>query len=92
MGSVLINAPAWPLGIGDPEEGIELLKRAVDISDYPVNSIILAKALLSEDMVTEACSHLDKALLKRKVGRWGKTWARHRPEAWALWNSYRCYR
>ena len=92
MGSVLIAAPAWPQGVGDPEQGVELLKRGVKVSDYPVNRIILAKGLLEVDQVGEACEQLDKALLTPKAGRWARTWNMYRPEAYALWNSYRCYR
>lgn len=92
MGMVLIKAPPWPIGVGDSEEGMTLLRRAVEVSDYPVNRIILAKALLEQEEVDEACQHLDKALLAPKVGRWAKTWQRHRREAWAIYNTYRCYR
>jgi tetratricopeptide (TPR) repeat protein len=92
MGMVLIKAPPWPLGVGDSEEGLALLRRSVEVSAYPLNRIILAKALLDQDELTEACEHLDKALLAPKVGRWATTWARHRPDAWTLWNTYRCYR
>jgi tetratricopeptide (TPR) repeat protein len=92
MGMVLIKAPPWPIGVGDEEEGMSLLRRAVEVSDYPVNRIILAKVLLEQEEVDEACQLLDRALLAPKIGRWGKTWQRHRREAWALYNTYRCYR
>jgi hypothetical protein len=43
---VLIKAPAWPLGPGDPEAGLAAARRAVALRpDYPPNALALAEAL-----------------------------------------------
>ena len=43
---VLIKAPAWPLGPGDPEAGLAAARRAAElVPDYPPNLLALAEAL-----------------------------------------------
>jgi hypothetical protein len=43
---VLVKAPAWPLGPGDPEAGLTAARRAVALRpDYPPNVLALAEAL-----------------------------------------------
>jgi hypothetical protein len=43
---VLIKAPAWPLGPGDPEAGLAAARRAAELRpDYPPNVLALAEAL-----------------------------------------------
>jgi hypothetical protein len=43
---VLIKAPAWPLGPGDPEAGLAAARRAVALRpDHPPNLLALAEAL-----------------------------------------------
>ena len=43
---VLIKAPAWPLGPGDPETGLAAARRAVALRpEYPPNVLALAEAL-----------------------------------------------
>jgi hypothetical protein len=43
---VLIKAPAWPLGPGDPEAGLADARRAVALRpDHPPNVLALAEAL-----------------------------------------------
>lgn len=43
---VLIRAPGWPLGPGDPDEGLAAAKRAVALQPgYPPNVLALAEAL-----------------------------------------------
>jgi hypothetical protein len=44
---VLIKAPAWPLGPGDPEAGLAAARRAVSLQPlYPPNELALAEALV----------------------------------------------
>ena len=46
MALVLLRAPAWPLGPGDVETGLEHAKQAVTLRpDYPPNVFALAEAL-----------------------------------------------
>jgi hypothetical protein len=43
---VLVKAPAWPLGPGDPEAGLASARRAVALKPlYPPNALALAEAL-----------------------------------------------
>jgi hypothetical protein len=43
---VLIRAPGWPLGPGDPDAGLESARRAVELrSAFPPNLLALAEAL-----------------------------------------------
>jgi hypothetical protein len=43
---VLIKAPAWPLGPGDPQTGLAAARRAVALRpEYPPNVLALAEAL-----------------------------------------------
>jgi tetratricopeptide (TPR) repeat protein len=43
---VLIRAPGWPLGPGDPESGVSAARRAVELRpQYPPNLLALAEAL-----------------------------------------------
>jgi hypothetical protein len=43
---VLLKAPAWPLGPGDPEAGLASARRAVSLRpQYPANVLALAEAL-----------------------------------------------
>jgi hypothetical protein len=43
---VLIRAPGWPLGPGDPEAGLAAARRAVALRpEYPPNHLALAEAL-----------------------------------------------
>lgn len=47
---VLIRAPGWPLGPGDPEAGLAAAKKAVALKpDYPPNVLALAEALAKND-------------------------------------------
>jgi len=90
LGTILVKAPAWPHGVGDPEEGIEMLQQGVDASSYPLNRLILAKAFFHLEHVFAGCRELDKLLRAPKRGRWAQTGARYRKEARVLRHSYSC--
>ena len=43
---VLVKAPGWPLGPGDPDAGLAAARRAVEIDPaYPPNTLALAEAM-----------------------------------------------
>lgn len=45
---VMVRAPLWPLGPGDPEAGLEAARRAVELfPDYAPNQLALSEALLA---------------------------------------------
>ncbi len=52
---VLLRAPAWPIGPGDPEQGLTHSREAVRLApDFPPNSLALSEALLSNGRPDEA--------------------------------------
>lgn len=52
---VLLRAPAWPLGPGDPERGLTQALAAVAVSpDYPPNLLALSEAYLANGQPDEA--------------------------------------
>jgi hypothetical protein len=56
---VLVRAPGWPLGPGDPEAGLEASRQAVTLfPDYPPNQLALSEALLvvGEQLASEAAA------------------------------------
>jgi len=63
LGLVLLRAPGWPTGPGDPERGLELAEAAVEaFPDYPPNQLVLGEALRDNDRPDEAEQALDRAL------------------------------
>jgi tetratricopeptide (TPR) repeat protein len=55
LGSLYAQAPPWPASIGDPDQGVELLTRALKIDpDYPQNALLLGDALLADEKYAEA--------------------------------------
>ena len=81
LGMLYIAAPPWPQSIGDPETGIDYLREAVACSDYPINLIILAEALLDQAEWEEARALLREALGRPPTGDWGIAGNRWRPIA-----------
>lgn len=63
MALVLVRAPGWPLGPGDPESALEHAKRAVELDpDYPPNRLCLAEALLDTKAKAESRAAYERAL------------------------------
>ncbi len=83
MGMLLLMAPPWPRGIGDGEEAVELLEKAVtEYPKHPLNHIFYAQCLWeveeeeAEDKVRE---HLKLGMELLKNPRWGdaeKRWSK----------------
>lgn len=81
MGMLLITAPPWPASVGDTDEGLELLERAVMLSDYPRNRLLLAKSLIEDDEPEEGCAQLQPLLQGKINGPWVKSANRWTSEA-----------
>jgi tetratricopeptide (TPR) repeat protein len=63
MALVLVRAPGWPLGPGDPESALEHARKAVALDpDYPPNLMAVAEALAATKRKDEARSAWEKAL------------------------------
>ncbi len=59
---VLLRAPGWPAGPGDPEEGLEEARRAVELApDDSRNHTVLAEALLANGRRLAARQELETA-------------------------------
>jgi hypothetical protein len=60
---VLVRAPGWPTGPGDPEYALEFARAAVELfPDYPPNQLVLGEALLENGRVDEATERLQRGL------------------------------
>lgn len=60
---VLLRAPGWPLGPGDPDEALVQARRAVEIAgDWPPNLLALAEALAETGTREEAIETYRTAL------------------------------
>jgi len=90
LGMFLVSAPAWPLGPGDTEEGVELLEHAVEVNDYPLNRMLLARGLVENGDDHGACQALREAFSAPAEGRWAITGPRWRPEAERLATQISC--
>ncbi|NOZ94800.1 MAG: hypothetical protein GXP47_08700 [Acidobacteria bacterium] len=70
---VLLRAPGWPAGPGDPEEGLEQARRAVALAPEDArNRMVLAEALLADGQKRAARKALERAReLARKAAASG---------------------
>jgi len=60
---LLLRAPGWPAGPGDPEEALAQARAAVALfPDFPPNQIVLSEALRANDLTAEARAAAERAL------------------------------
>lgn len=60
---VLVRAPGWPTGPGDPEYGLEFAEAAVEaFPEYAPNQLVLGEALLENGRRDEAKTALDRGV------------------------------
>jgi len=72
MGMLLVKSPAWPIGVGDPDEGIKVMNQAVKAHpDHPANHLYLAEALVLTERYEEAAASVAKAQELLGSGTWG---------------------
>jgi len=63
LGLVLIRAPGWPTGPGDPEYGLEFAEAAAEaFPDYPPNQLVLGETLLENGRRDEAKSRIERGV------------------------------
>ncbi len=74
MGKVYISAPKWPISVGAPDKGVELLERAVSIAPTPMNRLFLGQACFHDDEYALAKKHLARALKEGEGKMLGKRW------------------
>ena len=72
LGMVYLKAPPWPLGPGDTEKALELLRNVVKKYPMnPLNHLFLAEALIKDGDGKEADEELDIAENLASNGKWG---------------------
>jgi tetratricopeptide (TPR) repeat protein len=72
LGMLLVKSPAWPMGVGDADTGINYLKKAAQtFPDYPANHFYLAEAYLDTGRTKEAITAMAQARETLSVGKWG---------------------
>jgi tetratricopeptide (TPR) repeat protein len=60
---VLLRAPGWPTGPGDPDSGLDHAVAAAEaFPDYPPNQLVLGEALLAAGRVPEGRAAFERAL------------------------------
>ncbi len=73
LGSVYVKAPPWPASIGDVEEGEKYLERAVKLDgDYPLNHLLFADALASDNRASDATREYNVVLAAQPQPEWAK--------------------
>jgi hypothetical protein len=80
LGSIYAKAPVWPVSVGDPDEGVKILKRAVELAPlYPANHLFYADALAADDRRAEAEREYQIVLRAPVVDGWAykqRAWRR----------------
>lgn len=70
LGLVLIRAPGWPTGPGDPEYGLEFAEAAAEaFPDYPPNQLVLGETLLENGRRDEAKKRLERGVELARASR-----------------------
>ena len=83
---VLLRAPGWPTGPGDPELGLEHARAAAAaFPEHPPNQLVLGEALLDNDLRAEARRALERgvALARESADPEAAEWAVKGEEALA---------
>ena len=82
LGLLYLRAPAWPVGPGDLDAGLDLLKQAAGkYPEHPLNRLFYAQALIEADDPAGARRELDQARALSVADRYGDWAARWRSEA-----------
>ncbi len=75
------KAPSWPTSIGDIDLALEYAEKALGVSRYALNHLIMAEVLIEDGEYVKARRALRKVLAAPKVGRWAKEGEQWRPYA-----------
>lgn len=82
LGALLVKAPSWPAGVGDVDEGVELLERAVaEHPSHPLNHLFLAQAYAKVGRRVDALSAVRFVLTAPPTGEWRLVGGPYRQEA-----------
>ncbi|MGB8294630.1 MAG: tetratricopeptide repeat protein [Polyangia bacterium] len=84
LGLLYVRAPAWPVGPGDLDAGLELLKQAAgQHPEHPLNHLFYAQALIEADDHAAARRELDQArglCAAERFGDWAARWKKEADE------------
>jgi hypothetical protein len=82
LGTFLVKAPPWPAGVGDVDEGIEILEEAVRLfPGHPANHLYAAEALDAEGRGQEATGRYQRVVELCAEPRWGSVCDTYTPRA-----------
>lgn len=82
LGTLLVKAPPWPAGVGDVDQGIEILEQAVnEFPGHPANPFYLAEALSAEGRKKEAAKMFHRVLELCTEPRWNAVCDRYEPQS-----------
>lgn len=82
LGALLVKAPSWPAGVGDVDEGLELLEAAVrKHPTNPLNHLFLGQAYAKVGRRREATAQLRHVLAAPAEGEWRLIARPYRQEA-----------
>lgn len=62
LGKVHLTAPAWPVSVGNVEQAISLLERALALAPCPLTRLFLGQAYYEDDREQDARVQLERAL------------------------------
>lgn len=62
IGKVYMVAPEWPTSVGDRDEAVDTLKKAVSLAPTPMNRLFLGQAFYHVDDFDKATVHIRRAL------------------------------
>ena len=55
VGAIYAKVPVWPVSVGDPDEAVKQLRRAVQLyPQYPQNHLLFGDALVADEKLPEA--------------------------------------
>ncbi len=78
LGLLYVKAPAWPVGPGDLDLGLDLLKKAADsYPEHPLNHLFYAEALIADGQKEPARAELERTrslATPQRFGDWAARW------------------
>ncbi len=74
MGKTYVVAPEWPTSVGDREEAVEVLKKAVSLAPTALNRLFLGEALYHAEEYEKAEAQLMRALKDGRAGGLAARW------------------
>jgi len=78
LGLLYVKAPGWPVGPGDLDLGLDLLKKAAETyPEHPLNHLFYAEALIADGKKEQARAELERTralATPQRFGDWSARW------------------